>query len=47
MEDLVYNDFHIGEDADVTVVAGCGVHTDDEEGSRHNGIHRFFLEKVV
>ena len=45
VEDLVYNDFHIGEDADVTIVAGCGVHTDDEEGSRHNGIHRFFLEK--
>lgn len=45
VEDLVYNDFHIGEDADVTVVAGCGVHTDDEEGSRHNGIHRFFLKK--
>ena len=45
VEDIVYNDFHIGEDADVTVVAGCGVHTDDEEGSRHNGIHRFFLGK--
>lgn len=45
VEDLVYNDFHIGENADVTIVAGCGVHTDDEEGSRHNGIHRFFLEK--
>jgi Fe-S cluster assembly scaffold protein SufB len=45
VDDIVYNDFHIGEDADVTVVAGCGVHTDDDEGSRHNGIHRFFLEK--
>lgn len=45
VEDLVYNDFHIGEDADVTIVAGCGVHTDDEEGSRHNGIHRFFLAR--
>ena len=45
VDDIVYNDFHIGEGADVTVVAGCGVHTDDDEGSRHNGIHRFFLEK--
>lgn len=45
IDDVVYNDFHIGENADVTVVAGCGVHTDDEEGSRHNGIHRFFLAK--
>ena len=45
VEDLVYNDFHIGEDADVTIVAGCGVHTDGEEGSSHNGIHRFFVGK--
>ena len=45
VDDLVYNDFYIGEGADVTVVAGCGVHTDHEEESQHNGIHRFFLEK--
>ena len=45
VEDLVYNDFHIGENADVVIVAGCGVHTDDEEGSSHNGIHRFFVGK--
>lgn len=45
VEDLVYNDFHVGENADVTIVAGCGVHTDDEEGSSHNGIHRFFVGK--
>ncbi len=43
--DLVYNDFHIGEGADVRIVAGCGVHTDDEGDAIHNGIHRFFLEK--
>ena len=42
--DLVYNDFYIGEDADVTIVAGCGVHTDGAEDAAHNGIHRFFLE---
>jgi len=45
VDDLVYNDFFIGEGADVTVVAGCGVHTDGGEESQHNGIHRFFLEK--
>lgn len=45
VDDVVYNDFFVGEGADVTIVAGCGVHTDDEEEARHNGIHRFFLEK--
>ena len=45
VDDLVYNDFYIGEGADVVVVAGCGVHNDGEEQARHNGIHRFFLEK--
>ena len=45
VDDLVYNDFYVGKDADVTIVAGCGVHTDDEESARHNGIHRFFLEE--
>lgn len=45
VDDLVYNDFFIGEGADVVVVAGCGVHSDGEETARHNGIHRFFLEK--
>lgn len=45
VDDLVYNDFFIGEGADVVIVAGCGVHNDGEEQARHNGIHRFFLEK--
>ena len=45
VDDLVYNDFFIGENADITVVAGCGVHSDGEGDSRHNGIHRFFLAK--
>ena len=45
VDDLVYNDFHVGEGADVTIVAGCGVHTDGEDDSRHNGIHNFMLEK--
>ena len=45
IDDVVYNDFFVGEGADVVIVAGCGVHTDNEEEARHNGIHRFFLDK--
>lgn len=45
VNDLVYNDFHLQAGADVTIVAGCGVHTDSDEQSSHNGVHRFFLEK--
>ena len=44
-DDLVYNDFYVGKNADVTIVAGCGVHTDTEEDARHNGIHKFILEE--
>ena len=44
-DDLVYNDFHVGEGADVVIVAGCGVQTDGEDDSRHNGIHNFMLDK--
>ncbi len=43
IDDLVYNDFYIADGADVTIVAGCGVHTDNEEEARHNGIHRFYV----
>lgn len=43
VDDLVYNDFHVGKNADVTIIAGCGVHTDNGEPARHNGIHRFFI----
>ncbi len=45
IEDLVYNDFYIGEGADVVISAGCGVHADEGGESLHNGIHRFFLGK--
>ena len=45
VNDLVYNDFHLQEGARVTIVAGCGVHTDSDEASGHSGVHRFFLEK--
>ncbi len=43
VDDLVYNDFFIGKNSDVTIVAGCGVHTETGEPARHNGIHRLFL----
>lgn len=45
VSDLVYNDFFVGEGADVIIVAGCGIHADNEGEAKHNGIHRFFLEK--
>ena len=45
VNDLVYNDFYIGDGCDVTIVAGCGVHNDGEGEARHNGIHRFFVGK--
>ena len=43
--DIVYNDFYIGKNADVIILAGCGIHNDHNEASRHDGIHRFFLEE--
>ena len=45
MTDVVYNDFYIGEGADVTIVAGCGIHNCGGEDSQHDGIHRFFVGK--
>ncbi len=45
VDDLVYNDFYVGEGADVIIVAGCGIHTETGEPARHNGIHRFMLGK--
>lgn len=45
LKELVYNDFHIGEDCDVTIVAGCGIHNGGEGDSEHSGIHSFFVAK--
>lgn len=45
VHDLVYNDFYIGEGADVEIIAGCGVHNEGCDKSEHNGIHRFFVAK--
>ena len=45
LKDLVYNDFHIGKDCDVTIVAGCGIACGSSEDEGHDGIHSFFLEE--
>lgn len=43
--DVVYNDFYIGKDADVTIVAGCGIHNCGSADSVHDGVHTFWLEE--
>lgn len=43
IKELVYNDFHIGRDCYVTIVAGCGIHNGGSEESEHSGIHSFYL----
>lgn len=45
LKESVYNDFHIGEDCDVTIVAGCGIHNGGDAASEHSGIHRFYIGK--
>ena len=45
VNDLVYNDFYIGENADVVIVAGCGIHNSGDEKSQHDGVHTFHIGK--
>ena len=45
LKELVYNDFHVGDDCDVTIVAGCGIHNAGDTASEHDGIHTFFVGK--
>ncbi|MDE6314488.1 MAG: SufD family Fe-S cluster assembly protein [Lachnospiraceae bacterium] len=45
LKDMVYNDFYIGEDSDVTIIAGCGIHNSGEQDSQHDGIHSFYVGK--
>lgn len=45
LKDVVYNDFYIGKNANVIIVAGCGIHNDGHQDARHDGIHRFYLEE--
>lgn len=45
LDDLVYNDFIIGENSDVTIMAGCGIHNCGDKKSSHDGVHTFFVGK--
>ena len=45
LSDLVYNDFYVGDGADVTIIAGCGIHNCGDQESRHDGIHTFHIGK--
>ena len=45
LKDLVYNDFYIGEDCDVDIVAGCGIHNSGCETAEHDGVHTFYVGK--
>ena len=45
LTEMVYNDFYIGDNCDVTIVAGCGIHNSGSQESRHDGIHSFFIGK--
>ena len=45
LKETVYNDFYIGEDSDVVIIAGCGIHNCGVQDSEHDGVHRFFVGK--
>lgn len=45
LDDLVYNDFYIGDDSDVLIIAGCGIHNCGDQKSSHDGIHTFHVGK--
>ena len=47
LKEVVYNDFHIGENCDVVIVAGCGIHNCGDQDSEHDGIHRFFVGETA
>lgn len=45
LTEMVYNDFYVGDDADVVIVAGCGIHNGGDKDSKHDGIHTFHIGK--
>ncbi len=45
LEECVYNDFYIGENADVVIIAGCGIHNCGDQTSKHDGVHAFHVGK--
>ncbi len=45
VKETVYNDFHVGDDCDVLIVAGCGIDNCGKQDSEHDGVHRFYVGK--
>ena len=45
LKDVVYNTFYIGDDCDIEIIAGCGIHNDSHAASEHDGIHSFHIGK--
>ena len=45
LQEVVYNDFYIGDDCDVTIIAGCGIHNCGNQDAQHDGVHSFFIGK--
>lgn len=45
LHDMVYNDFFIGDNCDITIIAGCGIHNCGEQSAEHSGIHAFYVGK--
>lgn len=45
LQEMVYNDFYIGENADVVIIAGCGIHNCGVDTSKHDGVHTFYVGK--
>lgn len=45
LKETVYNDFFVGDNCDVVIVAGCGIHNCGDQNSQHDGVHRFFIGK--
>ncbi|MBE5883604.1 MAG: SufD family Fe-S cluster assembly protein [Lachnospiraceae bacterium] len=45
LTEMVYNDFYVGENCDITIIAGCGIHNGGDLASKHDGIHAFYIGK--
>lgn len=45
LHDLVYNDFYIGKDCEITIVAGCGIACGSSKESGHDGVHSFYIKE--
>lgn len=43
--DVVYNTIEVGENSDVVLIAGCGIHNPGSKKSQHDGIHEIIVKK--